>query len=99
MSVTAARKEDTCAPPPKLVTMSGAINRALRDAMTADADVVVFGEDVGALGGVFRVTDGISRDFGQDQGSGHGVCSVVALRWLACMFVAGGVCLCALCAL
>lgn len=67
MSVTAARKEDTCAPPPQLVTMSGAINRALRDAMTADADVVVFGEDVGALGGVFRVTDGISRDFGQDR--------------------------------
>jgi pyruvate dehydrogenase E1 component beta subunit len=47
--------------------MSGAINRALRDAMTADADVVVFGEDVGTLGGVFRVTDGISRDFGQDR--------------------------------
>jgi 2-oxoisovalerate dehydrogenase E1 component beta subunit len=64
---TAARTEDTCASPPQLVTMSGAINRALRDAMTADADVVVFGEDVGTLGGVFRVTDGISRDFGQDR--------------------------------
>ena len=49
------------------VTMSGAINRALRDAMTADADVVVFGEDVGTLGGVFRVTDGIARDFGSDR--------------------------------
>jgi pyruvate dehydrogenase E1 component beta subunit len=47
--------------------MSGAINRALRDAMTADADVVVFGEDVGTLGGVFRVTDGIARDFGEDR--------------------------------
>jgi pyruvate dehydrogenase E1 component beta subunit len=49
------------------VTMSGAINRALRDAMTADDDVVVFGEDVGTLGGVFRVTDGIARDFGEDR--------------------------------
>ena len=49
------------------VTMSGAINRALRDAMTADRDVVVFGEDVGTLGGVFRVTDGIARDFGEDR--------------------------------
>lgn len=49
------------------VTMSGAINRALRDAMTADPDVVVFGEDVGTLGGVFRVTDGLVRDFGQDR--------------------------------
>jgi len=47
--------------------MSGAINRALRDAMTADDDVVVFGEDVGTLGGVFRVTDGIARDFGEDR--------------------------------
>jgi pyruvate dehydrogenase E1 component beta subunit len=47
--------------------MSGAINRALRDAMTADSDVVVFGEDVGTLGGVFRVTDGIARDFGSDR--------------------------------
>ena len=49
------------------VTMSGALNRALRDAMTADADVVVFGEDVGTLGGVFRVTDGLAADFGQER--------------------------------
>jgi len=35
--------------------------------MTADADVVIFGEDVGTLGGVFRVTDGIARDFGEDR--------------------------------
>ena len=47
--------------------MSGAINRALRDAMTADDNVLVFGEDVGTLGGVFRVTDGIARDFGDDR--------------------------------
>jgi len=47
--------------------MSGAINRALRDAMTADDNVVVFGEDVGTLGGVFRVTDGIARDFGDER--------------------------------
>src|SRR5450631_1058674 len=52
---------------PQQLTMSAAINRALRDAMTADADVVVFGEDVGTLGGVFRVNDGISRDFGEDR--------------------------------
>jgi pyruvate dehydrogenase E1 component beta subunit len=51
----------------QLVTMSGAINRALRDAMTANTEVVVFGEDVGTLGGVFRVTDGIARDFGADR--------------------------------
>jgi 2-oxoisovalerate dehydrogenase E1 component beta subunit len=65
MTVTATAT--ATAAKPQLVTMSGAINRALRDAMTADADVVVFGEDVGTLGGVFRVTDGIARDFGEDR--------------------------------
>jgi len=68
MTLTAASETSgTPAPAPQQVTMSGAINRALRDAMTADADVVVFGEDVSTLGGVFRVTDGIARDFGQDR--------------------------------
>ena len=49
------------------VTMAGAINRALRDAMAADDTVVVFGEDVGPLGGVFRVTDGLTAEFGEDR--------------------------------
>ena len=47
--------------------MAQALNRALRDAMTADDDVLVFGEDVGTLGGVFRVTDGLARDFGEQR--------------------------------
>lgn len=51
---------------PKM-TMAQAINAALRDAMTADDSVVVFGEDVGPLGGVFRVTDGLNRDFGDGR--------------------------------
>ncbi len=49
------------------VTMAQAINTALRHAMTADETVVVFGEDVGPLGGVFRVTDGLTRDFGDER--------------------------------
>ncbi|MFE7504474.1 alpha-ketoacid dehydrogenase subunit beta [Promicromonospora sp. NPDC057488] len=44
-----------------------AINRALRDAMTEDPTVLVLGEDVGALGGVFRVTDGLTAEFGEDR--------------------------------
>ncbi|MEJ8280971.1 alpha-ketoacid dehydrogenase subunit beta [Pseudonocardia spirodelae] len=44
--------------------MARSINTALRDAMTADPTVVVFGEDVGPLGGVFRVTDGLTAQFG-----------------------------------
>jgi 2-oxoisovalerate dehydrogenase E1 component beta subunit len=47
------------------VTMAGALNRALGDALAADDDVVVFGEDIGTLGGVFRVTDGLAARFGE----------------------------------
>ncbi|UNM98886.1 alpha-ketoacid dehydrogenase subunit beta [Rhodococcus opacus] len=50
-----------------VLTMAQALNTALRDALTADENVVVFGEDVGALGGVFRVTNGLTRDFGDDR--------------------------------
>lgn len=46
------------------LTMAAAINRALHDAMAADDRVLVFGEDVAALGGVFRVTDGLAGTFG-----------------------------------
>ncbi|MBD0293170.1 MAG: alpha-ketoacid dehydrogenase subunit beta [Jiangellaceae bacterium] len=49
------------------ITMAQALNTALRDAMADDESVVVFGEDVGPLGGVFRVTDGIARDLGDDR--------------------------------
>ncbi len=66
-SAPAPSGSSSASSPAQMVTMSGAINRGLRDAMTADASVVVFGEDVGTLGGVFRVTDGIARDFGEDR--------------------------------
>jgi pyruvate dehydrogenase E1 component beta subunit len=49
------------------MTMAQALNAALRDAMNADPTVVVFGEDVGPLGGVFRVTDGLTARFGPDR--------------------------------
>ncbi len=41
-----------------------AITRGLRDAMRADDKVMIMGEDVGVLGGVFRVTDGLHQEFG-----------------------------------
>ncbi|HEX6194478.1 MAG TPA: alpha-ketoacid dehydrogenase subunit beta [Jiangellaceae bacterium] len=44
-----------------------AINAGLRRAMEADDKVLVMGEDVGKLGGVFRVTDGLQKDFGEDR--------------------------------
>lgn len=48
-------------------TMAQAINRALRDAMAEDSTVHVLGEDVGTLGGVFRVTDGLAAEFGDHR--------------------------------
>jgi 2-oxoisovalerate dehydrogenase E1 component beta subunit len=49
------------------VTMAGALNRGLSDALAADDNVLVFGEDVGTLGGVFRVTDGLAARFGETR--------------------------------
>ena len=46
------------------VTMANALNRALHDAMEEDDRVVVFGEDVADLGGVFRITDRLKERFG-----------------------------------
>ncbi|HEX7660681.1 MAG TPA: alpha-ketoacid dehydrogenase subunit beta [Pseudonocardiaceae bacterium] len=52
---------------PSPITMTQALNAALRDALKEDDRVLVCGEDVGTLGGVFRVTDGLARDFGTDR--------------------------------
>lgn len=49
------------------MTMAGALNRALADAIESDERVLVFGEDVGALGGVFRVTDGLTERYGEQR--------------------------------
>jgi len=49
------------------ISMAQALNQALRDAMKADDTVLMFGEDVGALGGVFRITDGLTAEFGEDR--------------------------------
>ncbi len=44
--------------------MVKALNQALRDGLTQDERALVLGEDVGKLGGVFRVTDGLQDEFG-----------------------------------
>jgi pyruvate dehydrogenase E1 component beta subunit len=49
------------------MTMAKALNEGLRLAMEADPKVVLMGEDIGKLGGVFRVTDGLQKDFGEDR--------------------------------
>lgn len=49
------------------MTFARAINAGLRKSLDHDPKVVLLGEDIGALGGVFRVTDGLQKDFGKHR--------------------------------
>ncbi len=48
-------------------TLAKSITMGLRAAMERDPKVVLMGEDIGKLGGVFRVTDGLQKDFGEER--------------------------------
>jgi 2-oxoisovalerate dehydrogenase E1 component beta subunit len=49
------------------LTLGKAINTGLRRALERDDKVLIMGEDVGKLGGVFRITDGLQKDFGEER--------------------------------
>ncbi|MFI0791903.1 alpha-ketoacid dehydrogenase subunit beta [Micromonospora rubida] len=49
------------------LTLGKALNTGLRRALEDDPKVIIMGEDVGKLGGVFRVTDGLQKDFGDQR--------------------------------
>lgn len=49
------------------LTLAKALNEGMRRAMERDPKVLIMGEDVGKLGGVFRVTDGLYKDFGESR--------------------------------
>jgi 2-oxoisovalerate dehydrogenase E1 component beta subunit len=49
------------------LTLGKALNAGMRKAMEDDPKVLIMGEDVGKLGGVFRVTDGLQKDFGESR--------------------------------
>jgi 2-oxoisovalerate dehydrogenase E1 component beta subunit len=49
------------------ITLVKGLNMGLRKALENDQKVVIMGEDVGKHGGVFRVTDGLQKDFGEDR--------------------------------
>lgn len=51
----------------KTMTMAKALNEGLRRSLEKNPKVLIMGEDVGKLGGVFRITDGLQKDFGQDR--------------------------------
>jgi 2-oxoisovalerate dehydrogenase E1 component beta subunit len=49
------------------MNMVQALNSAMDIALSRDPDVLIFGEDVGYFGGVFRVTDGLQRKYGKER--------------------------------
>ncbi|WP_141991513.1 alpha-ketoacid dehydrogenase subunit beta [Rhodoglobus vestalii] len=49
------------------MTMAKALNEGLRAAMGLDSKVLLMGEDIGPLGGVFRVTEGLQAEFGDKR--------------------------------
>lgn len=49
------------------LTMVQAINEAMRLELQRDPNVMIFGEDVGHVGGVFRATEGLQKEFGEDR--------------------------------
>ncbi len=57
----------TAAAVPQTITLAKGLNQGLRAALEADPKVIVMGEDVGRLGGVFRITDGLQKDFGEQR--------------------------------
>ena len=54
-------------PPVRTLTVIEAVREALREEMERDERVVVLGEDIGTLGGVFRATDGLLAQFGPER--------------------------------
>ena len=56
------------------MTMVQALNSAMDVLLARDPDVVIFGEDVGFYGGVFRVTEGLQQKHGETAGVRHADC-------------------------
>ncbi|ASN38613.1 alpha-ketoacid dehydrogenase subunit beta [Paeniglutamicibacter terrestris] len=66
-AATAAAAARTATTGTQPVTFAKALNTALADSMDSTDSVLVFGEDVGILGGVFRITDGLTKRFGTNR--------------------------------
>ncbi|GAA1186556.1 pyruvate dehydrogenase E1 component beta subunit [Kitasatospora gansuensis] len=49
------------------LSIAKALNEALRKSLESDPKTLLMGEDIGKLGGVFRITDGLQKDFGEDR--------------------------------
>jgi 2-oxoisovalerate dehydrogenase E1 component beta subunit len=60
-------RKDGPAAYPMTTTLAKGITSGMRAAMERDPKVVLMGEDIGKLGGVFRVTEGLQKDFGEER--------------------------------
>ncbi len=58
---------ETAVPDVQQLTIGKSLNMGLRAAMERDPKVILLGEDIGKLGGVFRITDGLQKDFGEQR--------------------------------
>ncbi len=67
MTTTADNRVDTATVPTEKVTLARALTLGMRTALAHDDRVLLMGEDIGRLGGVFRVTDGLQAEFGPDR--------------------------------
>jgi 2-oxoisovalerate dehydrogenase E1 component beta subunit len=67
MATPVLNKQTSEASATRTVTLGKSLNMGLRAAMEADPKVIIMGEDVGKLGGVFRITDGLQKDFGEQR--------------------------------
>ena len=67
MATTASSSTTTQTTTTQTMTIARGINSGLRAALENDPKVLLMGEDIGKLGGVFRVTEGLQKDFGEDR--------------------------------
>ena len=65
--LTKTKEQPQVDSPTKSMTMIQALRSALDVMMDRDSNVVVFGQDVGYFGGVFRVTEGLQAEFGEER--------------------------------
>lgn len=66
-AATGRPSEGGAMPPTGVLTLAKALNSGLHDGLAADPRALIMGEDVGTLGGVFRITDGLAAEFGADR--------------------------------
>jgi 2-oxoisovalerate dehydrogenase E1 component beta subunit len=67
MAAPTMHRPTTAASATQTITLAKGLNLGLRAAMERDPRVIIMGEDVGRLGGVFRITDGLQKDFGEQR--------------------------------